>query len=299
MPQLKLLHTIFKKHRWQLMITYFLFSLEMAGTLLIPYCLGKTIDDLTEGNYNWLIVLCSVRVVWMIVGIIRQRYDTRTYTAIYNSIIAKAFLKKYSQAEVSKLSALSSLSREFVDFLEHDLVYIIEAGYYIFGSLIFLLSYDFRVVGLCLAILLPVLAVSYYYGKQMKKLNKEKNDELEKQVDIIASQNTLALRRHYEKLRHWQIKISDKQAWNFGVMEVLSIVAITISLIITQAISTAVLEAGAVVGIYSYVTYFVKGLDTIPYAVEKFASLSDITRRMELEEEELLETEPPTKAANE
>lgn len=287
MPQLRVLQSIFKKYKLQLLLTYTLFSLEMLGTLFTAYCLGKTIDGLIDGHYNWLVVLCSVRVAWMIVGIIRQRYDTRTYTAIYNSIINKAFNRKYTQADVSKLSAHSSLSREFVDFLEHDLVYVIEAAFYIFGSLVFLYFYDLRVVGLCLAILVPVLAVSYHYGKQMKQLNQGKNDELEKQVDTISSQNMLAVRRHYEKLRLWQIKISDKQAWNFGVMELLSIIVITISLIITQAVSSAVLEAGAVVGIYSFITYFVKGLETIPYAVEKFASLSDITSRLEFEAEDL------------
>jgi ABC-type multidrug transport system fused ATPase/permease subunit len=296
MPQLRILRSIFKKHKLQLLLTYILFSLEMLGTLFTAYCMGKTIDDLIYGNYNWLIVLCCVRVAWMLVGIIRQRYDTRTYTAIYNSIIARAFSRKYTLADVSKLSALSSLSREFVDFLEHDLVYVIEAIFYIVGSLIFLCFYDLRVVGLCLAILLPVLMVSYYYGKKMKKLNQEKNDELENQVDIIASQNMLAVRRHYEKLRHWQIRISDKQAWNFGVMELLSIIVITISLVITQAVS-AVLDAGAVVGIYSFITYFVKGLETIPYAVEKFASLSDITKRMEFEVEDFTD-EPGLKVAN-
>lgn len=298
MPQLKLLQRIFKKHRWQLMLTYLLFSLEMIGTLLTPYFLGKTIDGLIYENYKPLIILCSVRFVWMIIGVIRQQYDTRTYSAIYTSIVTKFLSKKYVLADVSKLSAHSTLSREFVDFLEHDLVYVLEAFFYIFGSLVVLCTYDLRVVGICMAILIPVVTISYYYGKKMRLLNKMKNDELEQQVDIIASGNILAIRRHYEKLKHWQIKISDKQAWNFGIMEIFSIIVIAISLVITETVSTAVLDAGAVVPIYFYITYFVKGLDTIPYAVEKFASLSDITRRMEMEAEDFND-EPEKEVINE
>lgn len=298
MPQLTILKSIFKKHRWQLLLTYILFSLEMVGALVTPYFLGEAVNGLIYESYNGLIILCSVRVVWMIIGIIRQRFDTRTYSAIYNSIVTKFLNKKIEKKDVSKLAAHATLSREFVDFLEHDLVYVLEAFYNIFGSLALLFFYDVRVVGICLAILFPVVAVSYFYGKKMRKLNQQKNDELEHQVNIIETGNTLAIRRHFDKLRLFQIKISDKQAWNFGVMEIFSIVVIASSLMITQRISTAVLDAGSVVGIYMYIKNFVSGLDTIPYAVEKFSSLQDITKRIEIEAEDFGDEPPALKIVN-
>jgi ABC-type multidrug transport system fused ATPase/permease subunit len=161
-----------------------------------------------------------------------------------------------------------------------------------------LFFYDVRVVGICLTILFPVVAVSYFYGKKMRKLNQQKNDELEHQVNIIETGNTLAIRRHFDKLRLFQIKISDKQAWNFGVMEIFSILVIASSLMITQRISTAVLDAGSVVGIYMYIKNFVSGLDTIPYAVEKFSSLQDITKRIAIEAEDFGDEPPALKIVN-
>ncbi len=295
MAQLTILRSIFKKHRLQLLLTYFLFSLEMIGALLTPYFLGEAVNGLIKQSYIGLITLCCVRLAWMVVGIIRQRYDTRTYSAIYTSIVTRFLSRRYIKEDVSKLAAHSTLAREFVDFLEHDLVYVLEAVYNIFGSLVLLCFYDLRVVGICMLILLPVITISYFYGRKMQVLNKMKNDELEQQVDIIGSGNTLAIRRHYEKLRHWQIRISDKQAWNFGIMEIMSIIVLAVSLIITQRFSTAVFSAGSVVGIYSYIKNFVTGLDTIPYAVDKFSSLSDITKRIELETEDFND-EPSLKA---
>jgi hypothetical protein len=41
--------------------------------------------------------------------------------------------------------------------------------------------------------------------------------------------------------------------------------------------------AGNLVGIYNYILKFVSGLDTIPYTVQRLTSLSDITKRIELE----------------
>jgi hypothetical protein len=37
------------------------------------------------------------------------------------------------------------------------------------------------------------------------------------------------------------------------------------------------------IAMYSYVKSFVTGLDTIPYAVDKYASLNDIAQRIEIE----------------
>ena len=291
-----ILKKIFLKHKLQLLITYVLFSLEMIGALLTPYFLGEAVNGLINKSYNGLIYLCTVRFIWMIIGVIRQRYDTRTYSSIYNDIVTKFLSRQFSHKDVSKLSAHSNLAREFVDFLEHDLVYVLEAVYNIFGSLILLFFYDVRVVGICFSILIPVLTISYFYGKKMKQLNKTKNDELENQIDVIQSGNIVAIHKHYDKLRFWQIKISDKQAINFGIMEILSIIVIAFSLITTHN-GELLLNAGSLIGMYSYVKSFVTGLDTIPYAVDKYASLNDIARRIEIETE-TNNDDPDLKVAN-
>jgi ABC-type multidrug transport system fused ATPase/permease subunit len=162
-----------------------------------------------------------------------------------------------------------------------------EAIYNIFGSLLLLFLYDSSVVLVCLGILLPVTALSYLYGKKMKKLNRLKNDELEKQVDIISTGNSRVIRQHYDNLMKWQIRISDQEAWNFGVMEVFVMLVIGLSLLITNKTAGAGIEAGSLIGIYSYIQRFVTGLDTIPYTVERFTSLHDITRRIEIHEDDL------------
>lgn len=284
MPQLKVLKQIFFKHRYRLLITYILFSLEMLGTLLRPFFLGLAIDGLIKSNYAHLISLLLVHLACVIIGTFRHRYDTRTYSAIYTSLVTNFISKK--KGSVSRLSAHSNLSREFVDFLEYDLVYVIEAIYNIGGSVILLMFYDPNVVGICLGILVPVSIASYYYGKKMKRLTKLKNDELEKQVDIISEGNTLAIRRHYNKLREWQIRISDQEAWNFGFMELMVMAVVGISLLIVTHTSDAIILPGALIGIYNYILKFATGLDTIPYMVQKLTSLGDITRRIELVEEE-------------
>lgn len=293
MSRFAVLKQIMLQHRNRLVLTYILFSLEMLGNLLRPFFLGLAINDLIKGSYQGLIFLSAIHLGWLLIGTIRHRLDTRTYSAIYTSLVTKFLARRYNKSDVSKLSAHSNLAREFVDFLEFDLVYIIEALYSIFGSLILLFFYDTSVVLVCLSILLPVVAISYLYGKRMKMLNKQKNDELEKQVDVISTGNTHLIKQHYDNLRKWQIRISDQEAWNFGLMEILVMVVIGVSLLITNKTAGSGIEAGSLVGIYSYIQRFVSGLDTIPYTVQRLSSLNDITRRIELQEEDL--TSPPLK----
>lgn len=291
MSRFAVLKQIMLQHRYRLVLTYILFSVEMLGNLLRPFFLGVAVNDLTRGSYKGLLLLTGVHFGWLLIGMVRHRLDTRTYTAIYTSLVTKFLARRYHKSDVSKLSAHSTLAREFVDFLEFDLAYVVEAFYSIIGSLLLLFIYDTSVVLVCLGILLPVTGFSYFYGRKMKKLNEQKNDELEKQVDVISTGNNHLILQHYNNLRKWNIRISDQEAWNFGIMEIMVMVVIGLSLLITNKTAGAGMEAGSLIGIYSYIQRFVSGLDTIPYTVQRLSSLNDITRRIALQEEDLARPE--------
>ncbi len=291
MPGKWIVQTIIQQYKYRLLLTYTLFGIEMLGLLLRPYFLGEAVNGLIKGSYNGLIFLIAAHLLWVVTGTIRHRYDSRTYSDIYTGLVVK-LVSRNKNKHLSQLSAHSTLSREFIDFLEFDLNYIIEAAYNIIGSLILLFFYDAQVVMLCLLMLLPVTVISYFYGKRMRRLNKLKNDELEQQVSVLATKNPLRISEHYSQLRKWQIKISDQEAWNFGVMELLVMVIITASLLIVSSTGAAQTEAGDLIGIYTYILKFVTGLDTVPYMIHRTATLKDILHRIELEPEDKLEGEP-------
>ena len=287
MSKFELLKKLMHKHKYQLTLTYILFGLEMTGALLRPFFLGMAINDLIKNSYQGLLYLSAVHLLYLGVGTVRHMIDTRTYSAIYTSLVTRFLARRIHASQVSKLSAHSNLAREFVDFLEFDLVYVVEALFNVVGSLILLFFYDANVVMLCMTILFPVIAISYFYGKKMKRLNRFKNDELEKQVDIIGAGNNQAMQTHYHNLRKWQVRISDQEAWSFGLMELLVLIVVAAALLITHKVSGTVILAGNLVGIYNYILKFASGLDTIPYTVQKLSALSDITRRIELNADDI------------
>jgi ABC-type multidrug transport system fused ATPase/permease subunit len=286
MPGFNALKRIFIKHKYRLVLTYSLFSLEMFGSLVRPYFLGEAVNDLIKGSYRGLILLALVHFAYLTVGTLRHMVDTRTYTSIYTALVTRILSRRFDDDDISRLSAHSTLAREFIDFLEFDLNFIIEAVYNIIGSLILLIFYDRAVVLVCVAVLIPVSLISYQYGRKMKRLSQLKNDELELQVDVISTKDIKEINRHYSLLSRWQIRISDREAWNFGVMELLVLVVIAVSLFVTAYHSGKTLQAGDIIGIYTYLLNFVSGLDTIPYTVQRYSNLKDITQRIELEAED-------------
>lgn len=294
MSRFEIIKRLMQKHKYQLMLTYSLFSLEMLGSLLRPFFLGLAVNDLIKGSYHGLIMLSAVHILWLVAGTVRHMYDTRTYSAIYTSLVTQFLSRRYGKSEVSKLSAHSTLAREFVDFLEFDLAYVVEAIYSIIGSLVLLYFYDVAVVAICFGLLIPVMAISYFYGKKMRRLTRLKNDELEKQVNIISEGNKEYIRGHYDKLRKWQIRISDREAINFGVIEIMVMAVIASSLLISTHLLGTPMLAGNVIGMYTYILKFVSGLDTIPYTVQKLSSLTDITRRIELHDDDFSEPAEPS-----
>ncbi|MFY0100214.1 ABC transporter six-transmembrane domain-containing protein, partial [Acinetobacter baumannii] len=68
----------------------------------------------------------------------------------------------------------------------------------------------------------------------------------------------MSIRHHYDKLRKWQIKISDQEAWTFGLMEIIVIVVIAGALLVTQKkVLIDGVYAGELIGIYNYILKFV------------------------------------------
>lgn len=281
MNALTLLSSIIQSYARRLGLTYFLFILEVSGSLLRPLFLGIAVNDLIHDSYRGLVLLAITHLLWLIIGSVRQMYDTRTYADLYTSLVTGFLFRKRKQQDVSRLCARASLSRELVDFLEADIPYIAEAIFNILGSAILLFYYDARVALICIAVLVPVGFISRYYGRKMLALSAEKNDELEKQVSVIALAKKERIQDHFSALRRLQIRISDKEAVSFGLIELLVLVVITLSLLVSSGKITGGLEAGTLLAIYNYVLKFVSGLDSIPYALQRVALLGDITTRLQ------------------
>jgi ABC-type multidrug transport system fused ATPase/permease subunit len=269
---------VIKQNKKKLLVTYLLVLIEKIGELSIPFFLGLSIDGLINKNYMPLFYLSSVYALWVIIGTIRHKYDTKTYTEIYNKIVIDLIEKDKEHDSISKISAYTNLIREVVEFMEFDLVYIATAFINIIGSLVMIWLYSFNVAILCIVLILPVIFLTKKYGTLMKTLSFKRNSELEKQIDVISSGNIKEAKSHFNILRIIQIKISNEEATNYWQLQIISMILLITSLLIISAHGSVM--AGVLVAMWSYLLAFLNGLEIIPYAVQKWSNLKDIISRI-------------------
>lgn len=260
-------------------ITYALFNLENVLVLARPYVLGMAIDDLLRGSLRGVLVLAVQHVAYAGLGTFRRRYDTRVYTALYTDLATRMVLGQRSkQVEASRVAARSALSREVVDFFEHHVPCLLHTGYAIFGSLLLLAWCDGRLASLCLLISLPVLLLSRRFAGQSHALNRQLNDQLEREVETIMVAEPTTVRQHYADVAQWRTRLSDIEAGSFGVMALAMAVMLCLAVVRAWQIhSTAPGQIFATVG---YVIMWMSALAVVPLLVQQMARLRDIRSRL-------------------
>jgi hypothetical protein len=288
MTKISLFKQIFNKYKLGIIFTYLLFGLEIIGSILLPFLLGKAIDGLIAGGYKELITLIIVECLWLLISVKRQRLDTKVFATIYTSIVTKFIIRNHATADISKLTARSNLAQEIVNFFEYDLGYMLSASANIIGSVIMIYYYNSYVFLAALCITIPISIINYYYAKKVQLINKIFNDEYEKNIDVITEGNPSLINEHYEKIRDIQIDLSNIEAMNSGKLEFLNILLIAITLLIVKFTIGLALTAGAILGIYNYILKFSSNLHAIPHLLSRMTNLNDIIERLDLEDSDLL-----------
>lgn len=266
--------------RGRITLTYVLTFIEDLLELSYPWATGLAIDGLLAHDY-WraapLIVAWTLRSA---VGLIRQMYDTRLYTRVYNRIVVETILRQREQGvAATSVSARSAMSREFVTFFEKDIPVIVTSLIGIVGSAAILFYYDMVIGAVTATLFIPVFLVNRVYSRRSLALNETLNDELEREVAVIETSDREAVTRHFDVLRTLRVKLSDAEAYNWTTIEVLSILVFVAVLV--RATYLPDIETGDIFAVLVYVWRLMENLDNVPAIVQQLARLHDIRKRIE------------------
>jgi ABC-type multidrug transport system fused ATPase/permease subunit len=274
--------SIFSAYRWRILATYALFNLENLLRVAQPLVLGWAIHDLLRSSVCGLAIFFGQHVLYMALGAARRVNDTRCFTRIHADLAAGLVLdQRRRQVEVSRVAARSALSREIVDFFERDVAIVLYVLYSVIGALVMLCWVDWVLVPWCLALVLPAYLLSRWTGRQSLLLNGRLNDQLEHEVEIIERAQPAEVRGHFDLIRRWRIMLSDRDAWSFGILELLIYVAMAAALVRTCA--RPGVDAGTILAVLGYVLMYVSGIANVPLLVQQFNRLRDIGRRLQSE----------------
>ncbi len=277
-PPVGPLRAIFRAHRGRILFTYALFALENLVGLAGPLALGLAINGLLQRSWAGLVLFASQHALWVALATFRRAYDTRTFTAVYGELAARLVLLQRQEAvAVSQVAARSALSREIVDFFERDLPFVLHTLCGVAGAVLMLALIEWRVVPLCLALLVPLALFSLVYGRKTLALNRGLHDQLEAEVNVIEQGGPAAVREHYAALARWRVWLSDWDAIGFAGMQSLLLALLAAALVLGCGDGGS---AGHVATVVGYVQVFALGLLNVPALVEQLGRLRDVARRV-------------------
>ena len=259
--------------------TWLLVVLEGLFLLVIPLVIGWAVDDLIKGDVEGLVQLGTVCLLLFFVGAARRFYDTRVYSGIYRKVGNELILREHGRKiPLSKISARANLFLEFIEFLENSLPDIFNQFVGMAGTLCIIAFINMQVFFSCLIGLLFTGFIFSLSQKKMFFLNKGQNDELEKQVDIIAGNRPENIKKHFKNLMGWNIRLSDLETINFSFTWAV-LAGVLLYSVVTVA-SSDMSSFGQVVSVVMYVFGFIDSVMTFPLYYQQVIRLNDIAARL-------------------
>jgi len=272
-----------KGYRFRLLVVYALCSAGMLAALLYPLATALAIDGVLSGSYSAVIWLVACHAAQLVLTVASKRLDTRVFTRMFGSL-ASMMVERSRRSGLSpaRVAARVALSREYTVFLEEDVPRIIYAVTALAVSMGALGLLEPRLALTCLMLGAPLLIAGRWLAHTSSRLNIRLNNRLEQEVGLLSAANPLHVRRHFQAISGWRIKLSDAEAAVFGVMELLVIILFAAAL---WQVGTASENprAGEVYAIFSYIWRFVGSLDQVPVLIQKLAKLGDLDRRLTTE----------------
>ncbi|KZL19536.1 hypothetical protein PsAD2_01814 [Pseudovibrio axinellae] len=262
-----------------LVFIFTLLSIENVVMVLTPFLLGLAIDGLLSGNFTPVFWLGSLLVSGIVVGTGRRFFDTRCYGSIYAKLASENAVNGWNKGQsVSSLSARSEQIHEMVSFVEVELTQSYNAVIKIAGALLMLSIVDLYLLVGCL-ISAGIIGLIYIIShKRIFRLNRGLNDQHEKQVLTLEKRNALKMQCHFKCMTRWSIRLSDLEARNFALIDLVAIALVLGSLWVAASGGQA--TPGSIFAILAYVLEFVEGSYLLPLAFQQFVRLNEITSRL-------------------
>ena len=266
---------IWLTYRRKIVATMSLLTAERLCAVAVPFVLGVAINDLIAGEYRGVWLLAGLEAAVLTIGVLRRLYDTRVYAGIYTDIADRVASK--TSTPVTRRAARLQLGRELVDFFEWELPQLVSSVIGIVGAFAMLL-YLLPTVGAVSAIIALLIGAIFVASKRrMFSLNKLLNNELERQVTMLEGGNVFSRRLHLGRLARWRIHLSDLEAANFAIVDLMLVALIIGAIVITVETGMSV---GEVFAILTYLLDLAEGLIVLPLTYMQSIRAREIGGRM-------------------
>lgn len=261
------------------LLTWVLVLAEGVTLLAMPLVIGWAVDGLLNDQWGGVIQLASLSGILLVVGAARRFYDTRAYAGIYRTVAGELVRSERTLGHsISRTSARVNLFSEFVEFMEESLPDLLHQIIGLVGTLLIIAAIDLRVLLACVGAALLVAVIYGVSGRRIYRITRGGNDELERQVDVLADGREHGVSGHFRQLTLSQIRLSDLETVNYSLiwLAMTSVVIYTVIAVSTSGQATF----GQILSAVMYVYGFSEAVMIFPMHYQHLIRLREIGQRL-------------------
>lgn len=273
-------------------LTLSLAATEYIAWVLEPSLFGPVLDGLIDTrNHDPKANLVVPLLLWATAfainsgaGAVRRVVEQKIYLRLFADLAARVVqLGRRKQFTMSMVQGRIELTKGVVSFLQHRVPEILDQGIAIFGAMVSLAFFDYRLALACAAVLVPVLWVQRMYTRAVTKLQAEVHDRVESVGVVLHTGDPEQVRDYLLETARSQQEIAN---WGARVFAVLRVVLFVIFLVVLYvAIDLDDFTTGRLYSIVAYIWTFITSTEYMPDLIESWIALKDIEGRLRLEGE--------------
>lgn len=276
------LKAIFTENWKQILLSYFLFSMQSIFMLIYPKVLGESIDHLIAKDYSFVIYLLLTFLGLMVFNYISRIYDTIVFSKIYRRFASIETSNQFdNNVETTKINARLSLMASVVSFFEKDMLSILYAAFGLLGSIYFISLVDATLIPFLIISGALTLFVSYYFSPKIAEITKASNDISEEQTEIINHRKISLVNNLLRRRQMLSIKLSNLDAKFFFLIQFIAYG--TVTALLTYYVVFNTVSVGSVFSTYRYLFDFVAAVSILPQIIISFINIKDVIKRLETE----------------
>lgn len=276
------LKAIFTENWKQILLSYFLFSMQSIFMLIYPKVLGESIDHLIAKDYSFVIYLLLTFLGLMVFNYISRIYDTIVFSKIYRRFASIETSNQFdNNVETTKINARLSLMASVVSFFEKDMLSILYAAFGLLGSIYFISLVDVTLIPFLILSGALTLFVSYYFSPKIAEITKASNDISEEQTEIINHRKISLVNNLLRRRQMLSIKLSNLDAKFFFLIQFIAYG--TVTALLTYYVVFNTVSVGSVFSTYRYLFDFVAAVSILPQIIISFINIKDVIKRLETE----------------
>ncbi len=270
--------TLYLHRPWKISLTWIVVLIENILMAIVPLFIGYSIDGLLQDDFTNLWYLVSLFFALIVISVLRRIYDTRVYSQLRIDLGLQVDTRHQHQS-VSIRNARLDMSAELIEFLEESLPQIITSAVQIIIALVILYTFHMSLaVAALIATLTMMIIYSFFHGG-FYRLNQQLNLQTEKQVSVLTGNGKLL--DHLNYLRQAEIKLSDREAYLYGLIFICLLSFLVFNL--WKSTSLDGVTAGMLFSIVTYSWEYIEAILIMPITLQQWSRLSEIQKRINSE----------------